>query len=396
MRRAIGRGRRCPGRCGQCPGSCGRCPGRCAQCPGPCRQPLREAGRLAASADRPSAGTGTGGRTSAGTGVPPRGRRAEAERYLGPAPPDAAAPPPSRPHEVNRSATVRAQRLRAPARPGLTCAHASLRVPLPDLRRHLRTQPPDGGVLRPRGLPRRARRHGEAPVDGRRRHGRVVVRTGLRAARRRRWWWRLLRRGLLRLSHRSGRLPGDRPYATAALPGPQPPFPDAHDRPQAAAAARPASRHREDRPHLHRRVRPTPAAPPREVGSGCTPPREARPRLHRHVRPASPAPPHEARPAPRPPPQRESSTAPLRTRTRKTAPPRPARGTSHTAAAHPATYATRPVRRTSTAVPRPARNSGPVAAPGERELSPARPRRWRVRTPAGCARPPVLPVPGAR
>lgn len=95
----------------------------------------------------------------------------------------------------------------------LTCEHASLRVPLPDLRRHLRTEPPDGGVRRPRGLPRRARRHGEAPVDGLRRHGRLGVRPGpgatLRRGRR-----RLLRRGLLRLN------PEDFSGTLQSFPGP--------------------------------------------------------------------------------------------------------------------------------------------------------------------------------
>lgn len=78
----------------------------------------------------------------------------------------------------------------------LTWAHASLRVPLPDLRRHLRTEPPDGGFRRPRGLPRRPRRHSETSLHGRGRDRR----RGARPAREWRWG-RLLRRRMLRLTH---------------------------------------------------------------------------------------------------------------------------------------------------------------------------------------------------
>jgi hypothetical protein len=80
----------------------------------------------------------------------------------------------------------------------LTCAYASLRVPLPDLRRHLRTEPPHGGIRRSGGLSRRARRHGETPVDRRGRHRRVGVRA--RPAPVRRGRRRVLRRRLLRLT----------------------------------------------------------------------------------------------------------------------------------------------------------------------------------------------------
>src|SRR5262245_43747504 len=53
-------------------------------------------------------------------------------------------------------------------RGGLICSHAALRVPLPRLRRHVRAEPADGAGRRPRHLPDRPRRHGQAAVHGRR------------------------------------------------------------------------------------------------------------------------------------------------------------------------------------------------------------------------------------
>lgn len=115
----------------------------------------------------------------------------------------------------------------------LTCAYASLRVPLPDLRRHLRTEPSDGGIRRSGGLSRRARRHRETPVDRRGRHRRVGVRARPAPLRRRRR--RVLRRRVLRLTDRDfsgslqlffARIPRSaracralRPYVAAAQAG---------------------------------------------------------------------------------------------------------------------------------------------------------------------------------
>lgn len=100
-------------------------------------------------------------------------------------------------HGATRCATGPRKASIGGSRP-LTCAYASLRVPLPDLRRHLRTEPPDGGIRRSGGLPRRARRHGETPVDRRGRHRRIVLRDRPGPVRRGRR--RVLRRRLLRLT----------------------------------------------------------------------------------------------------------------------------------------------------------------------------------------------------
>lgn len=90
---------------------------------------------------------------------------------------------------VRRSSWARRSRL--------AWGHASLRIPLPLLRRHVRTQPPDGPVLRPGLLPRRALRHREAALHRGRRRVVRQVRSRRSVGRWRRG--RLLRRGLLRL-----------------------------------------------------------------------------------------------------------------------------------------------------------------------------------------------------
>jgi hypothetical protein len=80
----------------------------------------------------------------------------------------------------------------------LTWSHASLRVPLPDVRRHVRTEPADGSVLRPRAVPCRARGHGEASVHGGRGWHRLRGRARASGRWRRRGrllWWRVLRLG---------------------------------------------------------------------------------------------------------------------------------------------------------------------------------------------------------
>jgi len=75
--------------------------------------------------------------------------------------------------------------------------HASLRIPVPHLHRHLRTVASDERIRRPRDVPFRAHRLRETVVDGRPRGRR---RRGLRRPGGVRWR-RLLRRRLLRLIH---------------------------------------------------------------------------------------------------------------------------------------------------------------------------------------------------
>ena len=79
---------------------------------------------------------------------------------------------------------------------GVQSPRATLRVPLPRLRRHLPGDPPDERVGRPGGLPAGPRRHGQAAVHGRRRRPRErpVERPARRPGR-----WRGLLRRLLRL-----------------------------------------------------------------------------------------------------------------------------------------------------------------------------------------------------
>ena len=163
--------------------------------------------------------------------------------------------PRARPRPVQTTPPPRPGHARAVAEPPrrhpaplpITWRHASLRIPLPHLRRHIRAQPAHGRVLGSRLLPRRARRHREAAL---RRRGRRLGR--LRALRRRRWRGRLLRRGLLRLT--PGCAPGSRARAaaTARTPAPRAPAasgdatPSARPTPSAARcpSARPPTRGR--------------------------------------------------------------------------------------------------------------------------------------------------------
>jgi hypothetical protein len=80
--------------------------------------------------------------------------------------PTRARPGPARSKPVDNLRVTLEHRLPDPARMGLRCGNAALRVSLPRLRRHLRGQPPDAGGIRAGGLSGGSRRHGEAAVHG--------------------------------------------------------------------------------------------------------------------------------------------------------------------------------------------------------------------------------------
>ena len=134
-----------------------------------------------------------------------------------------AGPPTAGPPTGTAASRPRALTLRRT--PDIGFRRATLRVPLPGVRRHLRGEPPDGAGVRPLHLPPGARRHREAAVHrvGRRKG------VGRRERRARPVRRRLLRRRLRlrRLTRRRSRPPGG--SRTATSPDPPEGSPICHD-----------------------------------------------------------------------------------------------------------------------------------------------------------------------